>query len=208
MDKIRISGLLLDYGGVISQPQNPENVNNILHSLKRDYRNFQEVYQSQRAQYDNDQISGKQYWINILQHYDLDPNDFEIDRLIQEDVKSWTHLNEAMIQFITESRPKIDKLAIISNMTRDTLAFMRRHYDWLDLFDALSFSCEVGKNKPDREIYEACLCKLKICPNECLFVDDSVKNVKGALELGMAAIQFKTFSEFIQELDGKYWMTR
>lgn len=207
MDKIRTRALILDYGGVISQPQNLENMNNILQSLKQDHDDFHQVYRSHRAQYDRGQISGEQYWTTILQHYGLDPSRFEIACLIQEDVKSWTHLNESMIQFITESRSKVHKLAIISNMTRDTLAFMKRHYDWLELFDVLSFSCKVGKNKPDREIYEACLEKLNICPNECLFVDDSTENVKGAMESGMHAIRFKTFPEFILELDERFYMT-
>lgn len=208
MGTIRIRALILDYGGVISQPQNPKNMDNILRSLKQDYNSFREVYQRQRVQYDSGQISGEQYWINILQHYGLNPNGFDIARLIQEDVKSWTQLNESMIQFITEGRSKIHKLAMISNMTRDTLVFMRRHYGWLELFDELIFSCEVGINKPDREIYETCLRKLKVNRNECLFVDDSVKNVKGAMELGMPAIQFKTFSEFVLELDEKFYITQ
>ena len=208
MGMIKIRALILDYGGVISQPQNPKNVNNILRSLKQNHNGFGEVYRRQRAQYDSAQISGEQYWINILQHYGLNPNDFKVARLIQEDVKSWTQINESMIQFITECRSKITKLAIISNMTSDTLAFMRRHYDWLELFDELCFSCEIGINKPDREIYETCLRKLKISRNECLFVDDSLKNVKGAVELGLHAIQFKSFSEFVLEMDEKFYIAQ
>jgi putative hydrolase of the HAD superfamily len=208
MGKIRIRALILDYGGVISQPQNPENVTNILHSLEQDHNGFSEVYFRQRGQYDLGQLSGEQYWTDILQHYGLNPDGFDIARLIQEDVKSWTQLHESMIQFITESRSQIHRLAMLSNMTRDTLAFMRKHYSWLELFDELYFSCELGIKKPDREFYETCLRKLELSPNECLFVDDSVKNVKGAVEAGMPAIQFRTFSEFMLELDEKYSLSR
>lgn len=208
MGKTNIRALIFDYGGVISQPQNPENVNNILQSLKQDYTDFMEVYYHQRTQYDRGQISGEQYWMNVLQHYGLDPQDFEIARLIQEDVRSWTQLNESMIRFITESREKIHKLAIISNMTDDTLAYMRSHFGWLELFDELSFSCEIGKNKPDMEIYATCISRLKLSPNECLFVDDSSENVKGALKLGISAIQFKNFPDFLLELHEKFWMTQ
>lgn len=89
-------------------------------------------------------------------------------------------------------------------MVDDTLVFMREHYDWLDLFDELVFSCELGVNKPEKEIYEICLRKLKIPPGECLFVDNSAKNVKGAVNSGMHAIQFTTFSRFLDELEEKY----
>ncbi len=208
MDKIKVRAVILDYGGVISQPQNSENVNNILKSLRREYNDFKEVYKSQRARYDSGQISGEEYWINVLRHYGLEPANFEIARLIQEDVRSWTQINESMIQFITECRGNIHKLAMISNMTTDSLAFIKEHYQWLELFDELILSCEIGKNKPDRQIYEACLRKLNMCPNECLFVDDSYENVKGAMELGMYAIQFETFSGFQLELSGKYCIAR
>jgi putative hydrolase of the HAD superfamily len=207
MNKIPIYALILDYGGVISQPQNPENVNNLCQHLQQTGNDFQKVYRSQRAPYDSGQLSGQQYWRNVLQSFGLALNDFDIAYLVQEDIKSWTQLNQAMVQFIAASRSKFHKLAMISNMTSDTLAFMRSHYPWLALFDELCFSCELGTNKPDPAIYEICLSKLGLLPNECLFVDDSLENVEGALKLGIHAIQFKTFPEFILELNEKYRFT-
>lgn len=202
MNKIKV--LIFDYGGVISLPQSPEHVNNIIRSLRQDIDGFQEAYYKQRAQYDSAQISGEQYWQNIILHYGLNPTDFEITHFIQEDVLSWTKLNGAVIQFIRESKQKFYKLAMISNMTRDTLTYLRRYCSWLELFDVLCFSCDLGVTKPDYEIYAACLSKLNIPPEDCLFVDDSLKNVRGAVESGMHAILFTTFSQFKQELDEKF----
>lgn len=204
MKKTKIRALILDYGGVISKPQNPENVNNILQILKQDYNDFRKVYQGKRENYDNGKLSGEEYWNSILQHYGLKLNDYEITNLIQEDVKSWTQINDVMIQFIKESRRKLHKLSILSNMTRDTSAYMKRHFQWLEIFDELIFSWEIGINKPDTRIYEACLSKLQISPHECLFVDDAVENVNGALKLGMNAIHFKSYPEFWQELDKNF----
>ncbi|MGV7223122.1 MAG: HAD family hydrolase [Nitrospinales bacterium] len=208
MGKARIRALVLDYGGVISQPQNPDNVNNILQILSQDDNYFKNVYQSIRDNYDNGQLSGEEYWLGILQHYGLEQNDSKVTNLIQEDVKSWTQINDPMIQFIKESRGKLCKLAIISNMTRDTLEFMKKHFHWLDLFDELIFSCEFGKNKPDTSIYEACLRRIEIPPQECLFVDDSEKNVEGAMESGMKVIHFKSFLQFRLELDQNYHLSQ
>ncbi len=204
MEKTKIRALILDYGGVISQSQNPDNVNNILQILRQDDNDFRNVYQSKRENYDNGQLSGEEYWLSILQHYGFEQNDSKVTNLIQEDVKSWTQINDSMIQFIKESRGKLHKLAIISNMTRDTLAFMKKHFQWLELFDELIFSCEIGKNKPDKRIYEACLSRLEIPPQECLFVDDSVENLHGAMKSGMEVIHFKSFFQFWQELDKNF----
>ena len=204
MKKIKIRGLILDYGGVISQPQIRQNVDNILRLLGQDYDDFMQVYYDLRVGYDNGQLSGEEYWISVLRHFSLNTNGFDLSNFIHEDVKSWTVLNDSVLQYLKENRDRIPKLAMISNMVEDTLVFMREHYDWLDLFDELVFSCELGVNKPEKEIYEICLRKLMIPPGECLFVDDSVKNVNGGVDSGMRAIQFTTFSRFLHEIEEKY----
>lgn len=206
MGKTRIRALILDYGGVISNPQNPDNVNNIIEILSQDLNDFMEVYRRKRENYDNGQLSGEEYWHSILQHYGVELDDSKVTNLIQEDVKSWTQINESMIQFIKESREKFHKLAIISNMTIDCLVFIEKHFQWLGLFDELIFSCEFGKNKPDASIYEACFSEIEIPPQECLFVDDSFENVDGAMKSGMNVIHFKSFMQFRQELDKNYYV--
>ncbi len=200
MKKANIKALILDYGGVISEWQRRENVENMLQILGRDDDGFQEVYQGKRESYDAGQITAVEYWKHVLQHYGLVERDVDMDRLIREDVKSWTELNESMLDFIWESRALIHKLAIISNMTWDTLAYMQTNYRWLELFDEMVFSCEIGINKPDRRIYEICSARLGLAPAECLFVDDSLANVEGARRAGMHAIHFKSFSEFSEEI--------
>ena len=208
MGKTRIRALVLDYGGVISKPQNPDNVNNILQIISQNDNDFRSVYRSKRANYDNGQLSGEEYWHSILQHFGLEQNDSKVTKLIQEDIKSWTQINDSMIQFIKESREKLHTLAIISNMTRDCLVYMKKHFQWLELFDELIFSCELGKNKPDARIYEAFFSRIEIPPQECLFADDLAENVDGAIKSSMNVIHFKSFLQFRQELDQNYRLSR
>ena len=208
MGKTRIRALVLDYGGVISKPQNSENVNNMLEILNQDANDFRSVYRIKRDNYDNGQLSGEEYWHCIFQHYGLEQNNSKVVQLIQEDIESWTQINDSMIQFIIKSREKLHKLAIISNMTRDCLVFMKKHFQWLELFDELTFSCEFGINKPDEKIYEAFLSRIGIPPHECLFVDDLVENVNGAMKSGMNVIHFKSFLQFGQEIKQNYRLSR
>ncbi|MGD8662998.1 MAG: HAD family phosphatase [Desulfobacterales bacterium] len=204
MGKTRIRALVLDYGGVISKPQNPENLSNMLQIINKDESDFRIIYREKRDNYDNGQLSGEEYWHSILQHYGLEQNGSNVTKLIQEDIESWTQINDSMIQFIKESRKKVHTLAIISNMTGDCLAYMKKHFQWLALFDELTFSCEFGKNKPDPKIYQAFLSRIEIPPQGCLFVDDLVENVDGAMKSGMNVIHFKSFLKFRQELEQNY----
>jgi putative hydrolase of the HAD superfamily len=206
MKKTGIRALILDYGGVISKPQNMEHFQEIIRYLGTDENRFLDVYYTYRKDYDNGQLSGKEYWFKILQHFGLEPNESMINDLIRADVKSWTEINRSMIGFIEESRRNVEKLAIISNMMRDTLAYMKSHFEWLKIFDEQIYSCEIGINKPDIRIFEFCLRSLDISPQACLFVDDSQKNVLGAVKSGMNVVYYKSFAQFSQVFSKDYYL--
>ena len=206
MKKTGIRALIFDYGGVISKPQNIDHFQEILQILGIEENRFMEVYYTQRKNYDNGQLSGQEYWLEILQYFGFEPNGSMVEDLIRTDVKSWTEINRPMIGFIKESRGKVEKLAIISNMMRDTLSYMKRHFEWLEIFDDKIYSCEIGINKPDIRIFELCLNSLDIPPQACLFVDDSQKNVLGALESGMNVIRYKSFTQFSEEFNQAYFL--
>ena len=56
------------------------------------------------------------------------------------------------------------------------------------LFDQLFLSYEMGMWKPDAEIYHHVLKKLNLKPHEALFLDDNLKNIESAKELGIQTI--------------------
>lgn len=208
MEKTKIKAIIFDYGGVISEPQNPDNVDNMLKIIDQDHHEFMEIYLNNRSGYDSGELSGREYWSIILQQCGHINTEFLIDTLIHEDVESWTQINNSMIAFIEESRRKVLKVAMISNMTRDTLSFMKEHFDWLGSFDELIFSCEIGINKPDSRIYDICLRKIGISPQECLFIDDSLQNVEGAMASGMKAIHFRNYELFERAFDQNYYLSQ
>jgi putative hydrolase of the HAD superfamily len=206
MEKTGIRALIFDYGGVISKPQNLDAFQEILLMPGIDENYFREIYYAHRKNYDNGQLSGQEYWRQILQYFGLEAHESLVKNLIQADVKSWTQIDGSMVRFITATRPKVEKLAIISNMIRDTLTYMQSHYEWLNIFDVQIYSCEIGITKPDSRIFEHCLNSLEVSAHECLFVDDSEKNVRGAKNSGMNVIQYKSHSQFLQEFREKYFL--
>ncbi len=204
MEKTRIRALILDYGGVISKPQNLDAFQEILLMPGIDENHFVEIYYANRKNYDNGQLTGQEYWRQILQNLGLEAHETLVNNLIQADVNSWTQIDDSMLRFITANRAKVEKLAIISNMIRDTLAYIKKNFEWLNLFDGQIYSCEIGINKPDRRIFEYCLDSLEVSAHDCLFVDDSEKNVRGAKNSGMNVIHYKSFPHFLQEFREKY----
>jgi hypothetical protein len=88
MKKTAIRALILDYGGVISKPQNLDHFQENFQFLRIDESRFMEVYYAKRKNYDSGQLSGKEYWLKILQHFNFEPTDSMINDLIRADVKS------------------------------------------------------------------------------------------------------------------------
>lgn len=60
-----------------------------------------------------------------------------------------------------------------------------------DEFDAVINSADLGVAKPDVAVFERACAQFGVLPGQCLFVDDSVLNVEGALEAGLDAHVFR-----------------
>ena len=69
----------------------------------------------------------------------------------------------------------------------------------LNYFDGIVVSADIHIIKPDRDIYYFLLSKYNLKADECLFIDDRLENVKGALEAGMQAYEFKNDFEAIKK---------
>lgn len=62
--------------------------------------------------------------------------------------------------------------------------------DFIPHMDGGVFSYQIHMTKPSAEIYDYICRKYDLSPGECLFIDDSAKNVAGARAFGMESIQF------------------
>lgn len=82
------------------------------------------------------------------------------------------------------------ELHALTNWSDETFPIARRRYDFLDLFGHIVVSGEEKVMKPDHRIYEILLDRINRPAGECIFIDDSPRNVAAAVELGFDAIQF------------------
>ncbi|MFI7133983.1 HAD family hydrolase [Nonomuraea sp. NPDC050153] len=85
-------------------------------------------------------------------------------------------------------------VVIVTNAT-DSL---EQHLDLLGLTyfaDDVVSSARVGVAKPDRRIYEIAAERAGVAPERCLFVDDRLRNVEAARELGMTGVHYRSFQD-------------
>lgn len=91
-------------------------------------------------------------------------------------------------------------LYALTNFSAETFPIMRRRYKFLQLFEYILVSGEVGMIKPDPAIYRLLLEKIDRRAEECLFIDDSATNVDAARQLGFDVIQFQSPDRLESEL--------
>jgi epoxide hydrolase-like predicted phosphatase len=56
-------------------------------------------------------------------------------------------------------------------------------------FDEIFESCKIGLRKPDPKVFQYVLDKLRVKPEEAIFVDDIGTNLKSAKSLGITTFQ-------------------
>jgi putative hydrolase of the HAD superfamily len=117
------------------------------------------------------------------------------------DVEMFGRANAPMVAWLGELRRGGIKTGLLSNIHPAMIAYLRENFDWLKLFDFMTFSAEVRLIKPDHAIYEHTLRGLGVAADEALFVDDREINVQAARELGIHALQFRSVAQLRRELE-------
>ncbi len=84
------------------------------------------------------------------------------------------------------------KLFALSNVDELTAHECFERFGFFKYFDGVVLSCKVHMRKPETEIYEYVLKKMRLKPEEALFIDNYPVNLPPARELGINTILFTT----------------
>ena len=107
----------------------------------------------------------------------------------------WTEtLGEAIgptVTVLDELRQTDVRLFALSNWSAETFPVARPRYPFLDWFEGIVISGEVGITKPDERVYHHLLDRFGLDAASTVFIDDSAANVRAAREVGMIALRFE-----------------
>lgn len=82
------------------------------------------------------------------------------------------------------------KIYALTNWSIETFPVAQERYEFLKWFDGVVMSGEEKNRKPFPEFYKVLLDRYQVKPEEALFIDDNVRNIKAAKELGIDSIPF------------------
>ena len=114
-------------------------------------------------------------------------------------LENYLTLDEMFIDF-AEKYSKIYDMCLLSNDVLEWSEYLIEYYQINGYFKERIVSGQVHLRKPDKEIFLYTLQKLRCEPDQCVFVDNSVKNLLVAEELGIQTILFNRDGE---EYDGR-----
>lgn len=92
------------------------------------------------------------------------------------------------------------KIYALTNWSAETFIRAKELYDFLGWFDGIVVSGEEKMRKPTPAFYQILLDRYQINPAEALFIDDNLRNVKAARELGIPSIHFTSAEALEKEL--------
>ena len=109
-------------------------------------------------------------------------------------IENYLTLDKGFIPFAEKYYQEFD-FVLLSNDVSEWSAYITEYYQLDKYFKQKIVSGNVNCRKPDRKIYELTLEQIGRKPEQCIFIDNSVKNLDVAEELGIRPILFNRDNE-------------
>ncbi|KKR56015.1 MAG: HAD-superfamily hydrolase [Candidatus Curtissbacteria bacterium GW2011_GWA1_40_47] len=185
--------IIFDFGGIIYQ--HPKEV--IPEVLARIYNQPIEITIREYGKYKDDYFMGKLSTNALITSLS---SSFTSDKSVNEVRKLWLKYYSELakpnkeVLGIIKILHKSYKIYLFSNTTE--MSNLHNSKTGLyDYFDGLFLSYQMRMSKPAKEIYEKVVSIIGFKPQECLFIDDDVKNIEQAVQMGMKTILFNVLTD-------------
>lgn len=186
--KIKIKGVVFDYGRVLSVDQPLSAVEEMAAICGVPLKLFLQGYWDYRIAYDRGDLDVNGYWMNRMKSVGVKLNAEQIEKIVVVDSLSWSHLNPISVEWVRQLHSAGLQLAVLSNMPLDLKKYLVAHLEIFSYFHQIVFSCDVHLVKPEPGIYQHCLKSLQLSAQEVLFLDDKPENVEAAAALGIHSV--------------------
>jgi len=141
------------------------------------------------------QISGEDYYKEIVEMCGLS---IEQSEFFEAHTNIFTNITETFA-LIKRLKSKY-KLGLLSNTCVWDFERGIKSVEVFSLFDAVTLSFEVGVMKPNKKIYDDMLNKIKLQPQNCVYIDDIKEFTDAGNSLGFNAINYQGAEKLLKEL--------
>ncbi|BAU95146.1 hypothetical protein N24_0884 [Corynebacterium suranareeae] len=94
--------------------------------------------------------------------------------------------------------------AVLSNDPGGIGAAAIRDLETNGVVDKVLLSGEIGVEKPEEAAFQAAADAIDLPMRDCVLVDDSILNVRGAVEAGLVGVYYQQFDRAVVEIVGLF----
>jgi epoxide hydrolase-like predicted phosphatase len=211
----KIKNFIFDFGGVLVEKTFV--LNNLFSILEHDLncklpdKDADPYIKKLRRRLSSGRISSREFLERLLQKYYysiqnnkgvLPPKEGDIEYYLELWFNLYTQVTDISLN-MAKIVERLHQAGFTVSLMSNTYAIhvkSNRLRCFYDVFDNVFLSNEVGLIKPDIEKYKYVLRKLDTKPENCVFIDDKIKNLIPAHELGMIVMKFESFEKFEEDL--------
>ncbi|WP_018615444.1 HAD family hydrolase [Segetibacter koreensis] len=194
-----ITAIIFDLGGVLID-WNPEYLYQKVFDDEKQMKNFLERICT--PEWNEEQDAGrtlKEATETLIKEY---PEHEENIRVYYD---RWEEMLGGVIEGTVEIFRKLKdkseyKLYALTNWSAETFPIALQRYEFLNWFDGVVVSGTEKIRKPFPEFYQLLLDRYNVKAEEALFIDDNLRNVNAARQIGLDAIRFTTPQQLAEEL--------
>jgi putative hydrolase of the HAD superfamily len=156
---------------------------------------FHDIWRSSWQLFKVGKISESKFWKNFTQKSKTKVTVEDLEKTIRIKIEP-----KKDVMDIVKKLRKNYKVVMLTNNSKEWVDFINEKFKIDQKFDIIINSADVNAAKPDISIYKITLEKIKVLPQECVFIDDTEKNLVAAREFGMKTILFKSVEQLKNDL--------
>jgi epoxide hydrolase-like predicted phosphatase len=190
-----IKAIIFDFGGVLSKKGSFKPLcKKYAKKHNVSYNGFYDVLRDIWFKTRTNKVDSKLFWKECADYLNIDPVK------LKKDMMKSDGYNKKTIRLIKKLKKEY-KVGLLSNHIEDWLEEIIQKRKLDKLFDVIVTSYGSKLAKPDIKIFKEIVKKLKVKPQECIFIDDIKTNIPPAKKLGMKTILFKNLNQTKKELN-------
>lgn len=193
-----IKTILFDLGGVIYQHPKEIIPKVISQIFNQPFEKTIRVYEKYKEDYFTGKLATNSLIISLCSSYKCSKSIDEIKELWLKYYSKLAHPNNKVLDIVKKLQRNY-KIYLFSNTTEMSHIHNKKTRIY-DFFDDIFLSFKMNMKKPDKVIYKKVISVIKFKPSDCLFIDDDLKNLIPAEQLGMKTILFNILTEAPEKL--------
>lgn len=147
--------------------------------------------------FEKDEITSGQFRTEISKRLNLKLSDHEFD-------KGWCDLYldtyRGIDNLLADLKQNYKIIALTNTNMIHSKVWKKKYAGTLRHFQKIFSSYELKERKPDMKAYQIVLDYLQVEPQQTVFLDDNIDNIKGADQLGIKTILVTSYEQMTDEL--------